>query len=430
MHLVVLNQFYWPSIAATAQLLTDLCEAVAARGHEVTVVCGQGDYLGGERLAGREERNGVRILRVPATGFGKGTLPGRLSDYASFYALASAELMRVPAPDVVMAMSTPPLIALAGLTAARARRARFVYWCQDVYPDVAVALGAIREGGGIARALDDASRQVLERADAIVAIGEEMARVLAERGAERIEVIHNWADGRAIDPGADGPERDEVRRELGADRDDLLVLYAGNMGRAHDFRAVEAVMSQLAQPALERIRLGFVGDGARKPELVAAAEQAGVLGSQVEFLPYQPRERLGTLLCAADAHLICLDPAAAGLVVPSKLYGTMASGRPTLLLGPSASEPAEILRRVGAGERIDPDDQPGLVNAFRRLIDEPERRQVQGDRARQGFLAGFDKRAATTRFVEVLERGQTGRGGAKTPPTETAGTWSRSASPF
>jgi glycosyltransferase involved in cell wall biosynthesis len=409
-HLVVLNQFYWPSVAATAQLLTDLCEHAARAGHRVTVVASQGDYVGdGERMPAREVHEGVEIRRVAATSFGKGQTLGRLADYASFYALAEAELLRVGSPDVFLCLSTPPLIALGGLAAARARRARFVYWCQDVYPDVAVALGAIEEGGLVARALDDASRQVLERADAVVAIGERMAEVLSGRGAERLEVIHNWADGAQIDP-TRGPARETnpFRREAGVSPNETLVLYAGNMGRAHEFGAAYEAIRWMATPAAAGLRLVFVGEGARKAGLEQAARDAGALGERVSFLPYQPRERLGEMLTAADAHLICLDPAASGLVVPSKLYGALASGRPTVLAGPRDSETATILESAQAGTRVDALDGSGLVNVFVQLRDEADARQRTGARAREVFEARFDAAAACSRFLSVLESGRAG----------------------
>lgn len=428
MHVVVLNQFYWPSVAATAQLLTDLCEEIARHGHRVTVVATRGDYLGGEGdLPARERHNGVDIRRVRATSFGKGRMAGRMADYASFYALATAELFRVEEPDVYLCLSTPPLIALAGLSAARARGARFVYWCQDVYPDVAVALGALREGGVVARSLDDASRQVLERADAVIAIGENMAEVLEERGAERLVVIHNWADGQAIDPANAPPrERNGFRREVGARDDELLLLYAGNMGRAHEFGAVFHLIERMKDPALAGVRLVFVGDGARRQALVDVAARAGVLDGAVRFLPYQPRERLGEMLCAADAHLICLEPKASGLVVPSKLYGAMASGRPVLLTGPEECETARILRETHSGVQIPADAGEALVNALIALRDEGEARRAQGTRAREAFLVHFARRHATAAFLDVLERGVDG---AERARGDGRAAWSPSASP-
>lgn len=432
MHVVVLNQFYWPSVAATAQLLTDLCEEVARQGHRVTVIATRGDYLGAEQeLPSRERHNGVDIRRVRATSFGKGQTAGRLADYASFYALASAELFLVDEPDVYLCLSTPPLIALAALSAARARHARFVYWCQDVYPDVAVALGALREDGVVARALDDASRQVLERADAVVAIGENMAAILRERGATRLAVIHNWADGDAINPDKAPPREDNpFRREVGAGDDELLVLYAGNMGRAHEFTAVFEVLERMREPELEKLRLVFVGDGARRQALLDAAQRAGVLGVSVHFLPYQPRARLGEMLCAADAHLICLEPKASGLVVPSKLYGAMASGRAVLLTGPEDCEPTRILQETGAGQRIPSDAGQALVNALIALRDQAGLRRAQGKSARAAFLARFERRRATAAFLGVLERG-TIRAGVEHAGghREERAPWSRSPSP-
>ena len=411
MHILVLNQFYWPSVAATAQLSADLCAALVAAGHRVTALASQGDYVGGgERLPARAEHDGVQIRRLPAASFGKGTLAARLTDYASFYGLAAAATLSTAA-DVYLCLSTPPLIALAGLQAARMRRgARFVYWCQDVYPDMAVALGLLKADSAAARLLAAASARTLRGADRVVAIGDRMAAVLAERGARDPVVIHNWSDGGAIDPARAPAKADNRYRALaGAGPEDVLVVYAGNMGLAHDFSGLVHLLRAVGgTPAAARLRFLFVGEGARKRDLEAAVAQAtagqgDATGLKATFLPYQPREALPDLLCAADVHVVTMADEAAGLMVPSKLYGAMAAGRAVLLAGPGGTEADDILRGLDCGRRVDAADGPGLLRALEALVADDAGREAMGARARTGFMATFDRAQACARFVAEVE---------------------------
>jgi glycosyltransferase involved in cell wall biosynthesis len=416
MHILVLNQFYWPSVAATAQLSADLCAALVQAGHSVTALASQGDYVGGaDRLPAHAEHDGVQIRRLPATSFGKnpidlpvlrkaGSVPGRLADYASFYGLATAATLAAKA-DVYLCLSTPPLIALAALQAARLRKgARFVYWCQDVYPDMAVALGWLQAESPAARALGLASRRILKGADKVVAIGDRMAAVLAERGAHDPVVIHNWSDGTAIDPALAPTKADNRYRKLaGASPEDVLVVYAGNMGLAHDFSGLLHLLGAVGDtPAAARLRFLFVGEGARKADLEAAMAKAPNL--RATFLPYQPREALPEMLCAADVHVVTMADEAAGLMVPSKLYGALAAGRAVLLAGPGGTEADDILRNLSCGVRVNAADGAGLTQALVALVADDDGRARMGQRAREGFMATFDRQNACDRFVAEVER--------------------------
>ena len=407
MHIVLLNQFYWPSVAATAQLSADLCEALVGAGHRVTVICSQGDYVGdAPRLPARAHHNGVDIVRLPATSFGKGNKLLRLTDYASFYGLAAGALLTVRRADMFICLSTPPMVAFAGLYAARLRRVPMIYWCQDVYPDMAVALGVLQADSLAAKGLDRASRHLLSGASAVVAIGERMAEVLAERGANDLHIIHNWSDGAAIDP-ATAPSRAEnpYRQRLGAGPDDVLIMYAGNMGMAHDFTAVDHALNALADhPEAKRLCFGFIGEGNRKAEVQAIAAKATAKGARIEFLPYQPRDQLPAMLTAADAHLVCMDDQVSGLMVPSKLYGAMAAGRAVILAGPGEGEAADIVRQTRCGFQMAADDGPAMVEAMLSLSWRDDERVEMGQRARAAFMDRFDRQRACGRFVELVER--------------------------
>lgn len=201
MRVLILNQYFYPDHSATSQLMTDLAESLVERGVGVTALAGRGRYNGGDPLAGREEYRGVRIERAWATSFGKNHIAGRLLDYLSFYVGATWKLLTVPRHDIVMALTTPPLIGFVALVLARLRGMRVVALVQDVYPDVAVRLGALKAHHPATSVFARMSDFVLRGADRVIVLGDCMRERMIEKiGTEanaKIDVIHNWADGNS-----------------------------------------------------------------------------------------------------------------------------------------------------------------------------------------------------------------------------------------
>lgn len=404
MRILLLNQFFYPDICATAQMATDLAEDLTAAGHEVAALATDGTYLGGEaRLPRLEIHRGVRILRVPATSFGKKTVASRLLDYASYYVAAAARALFDGTPDVTICMSTPPLIAAVGAT-MRWRGSRFVYWVQDLYPDIGVALDVMRATSPSTRALDAISRKVLTGADAVVAVGHPMAARIATKGVrpERLHVIPNWADGDAIRP---VPREDNAfRREHGLNGP--VVMYSGNMGKAHDFQTLLDVTRAMRG---EDVTFLFVGDGARRREVEALSRD----DRRVRVLPYQQRSRLSESLSAGDVHVIAQSATTTGLVEPSKLYGILAAGRPALYVGPSDTEVAETIVREGVGRVIANGDVAGAVHALRGLIAEGP---SLGVRARAAFDRSYRREYRTAEFERILRSVMDGCAVRRLPP--------------
>ncbi|MBD0318828.1 MAG: glycosyltransferase family 4 protein, partial [Gemmatimonadetes bacterium] len=323
---VFLNRFYAPDIAATGQLLADLAEDLVREGWDVSVITGRTAYSGDAPPLPREEvRAGVRVTRVWTTAARR----GRVAGYASYLWGAFRALLRAPRGSVVVAMTDPPFLLAPVLAAARVRGFRVAAWVQDVYPQLAVALGVIRPGGALSRGLHALAGRLLKGCDAVVTLAPGMSRVIARMGVDpgRVVHVHNWADAGSVAP-VERAENPFVR-EHGLDGR-FVVMYSGTAGRAHTFDAVVEAAGELRDDP--ELLFLFVGGGAQIPSLRAAAERAG---APVRFLAYQPREMLAASLSAGHVALVTEDPAAAGLVLPSKTYGAMASGRPILYVGPS-----------------------------------------------------------------------------------------------
>jgi glycosyltransferase involved in cell wall biosynthesis len=398
--LIILNQFFYPDHSATSQLMTDLAESLVAGGAEVTALAGRGLYNGGSGLRKREEYRGVRVERAWSTGFGKSSAVGRLADYLTFYLGAALKLFSLPRHNVVMALTTPPLIGLLALVACRARRMRFVALVQDVYPDVGVALGTFRRGGLLTGALDRLNRLILKGADRVIVLGGCMREVVASKGvaAERIDVIHNWADGEEIKPLAAGEENPFVAEQSLAGR--FVVLFSGNFGRVNDFETPLEAARLLKRR--DDIRFLFVGDGAKAcdiEEFVRANDLPNVL-----VLPYQPRERLRHSLAAGAAHLVTLAPGLAGLSVPSKTYGILAAGRPLLFVGDARSDVARLVSENGCGAVVETGDAEGLARAISTWATDPVLVREMGRASRRLFERRFDRKHAVAAYTDSLKR--------------------------
>jgi colanic acid biosynthesis glycosyl transferase WcaI len=389
---LLLNQFFRPDLSATAQLATDLAEDLVASGLEVTALATRGSYQGGGRLPGSELHRGVRVERVRCTSLGKSSIPRRLLDYVTFYLSAAARVHAGPRYDVVIAMSSPPLVATLGAMLRRVRGTRFVYWLQDVYPELAIEFGVLRASSPAARALDAISRSTLRSADAVVVLGEAMAELVRAKGVEpsRVHVVPNWADEHALRPVP--REANEFRRAHGLEGK-RVVLYSGNMGRAHDLTTLLGAARLLrGEPDLVFL---FVGGGAKRGEVELAARDL----PSIRLLPYQPREGLSESLSAGDVHVVTQAPFTVGLIEPSKLYGVMAVGRPVLFVGPPGTEAARTVEREGIGEVVACGDPASAAAALRRLL---QRGSELGPRARTAFERGYSRSLRTSRFGDLI----------------------------
>ncbi len=358
--LCFVNRFYWPDEPATAQLLTDLAEALAAKGWSVRVITSMPNHF---KSPSTEERNGVEIHRIPARRFkGSGLILKALS-FLSFTRSALREIeARLQPGDVLVMMTDPPLLGMFATGLARRRGARLVHWVQDIYPEIAIKVGAARFLG-IFRGKRD---QSWKQADACVLPGQDMAAFVHAHGVspERILVSPNWAPaGLSVQPAG---AADMLRREWGL-VGKFVIMYSGNLGRVHDLHPVLAMAENLK--AERDIVFLFVGNGAQRARLQATAARRGL--KNVIFKPAQPRLRLATTLALADIHLVTLLTGCQQLVFPSKLYGIAAVGRPVLSIGPKQSELAKIIEGRGFGRAFTRHDTAACVQTILHLRHAP-----------------------------------------------------------
>jgi glycosyltransferase involved in cell wall biosynthesis len=379
-------------------MLVDLADDLAATGWEVRVIASQALYADdGGALPPRETRNGVAIHRVRATRLARFSLVGRALDYLTFILGAFFAALRGPRPDLVVAMTDPPVMVQVAALVAILRGARLVFWVQDLYPELAAALGVFRRDSLPYRLLAAGERWARRRADAVLVQGPRMARAVVAGGAdaEKVRVCANWADVHALTPPL--PEAN-----LFAPAHDLagrfVVLYSGNAGRAHTFEAILSAAELLKGD--DQVRFLFIGGGPQMGYIRAEVERRQLTNTRL--LPYEPREMLAHSLASANVSLVTEKPEAAGLLLASKTFGILASARPLLFIGDADSDVADVVREAGAGLVLAPDDPAALVAAIRRLQGDPAHAAQLGASGRKAALARHDRRVATARWAQLV----------------------------
>jgi glycosyltransferase involved in cell wall biosynthesis len=344
--ILLLNQVFYPDVASTAQHLSELAAALAERGHEVIVVTGRRAYDDPNKLfPARENWRGVRIFRVFSTGFGKQARWRRATDFASFIFSSCARLLFLPRHDVVVALTTPPLISFIGAWRAKLWRARFCYWVMDLNPDEAVAAGWLRAESPVGRMLERMSRFSLRRADRIIALDRFMRdRIMAKGIApEKITVIPPWSHDNEVRFDVTG--REQFRKAHGL-QDKFVVMYSGNHSPVHPLDTLMRAAEKLQADA--SIIFCFVGGGSEFKRMQRWAEVGR--HASVLCLPYQPLNRLAASLSAADTHVVVMGNSFVGLVHPCKIYNVLNVGAPVLYIGPHPSHLSEIIEAVNSGQ--------------------------------------------------------------------------------
>ncbi|HXG75404.1 MAG TPA: glycosyltransferase family 4 protein [Gaiellaceae bacterium] len=402
--ILVLNQYYWPGVEATAHLLTELCESLA-EDYDVEVVTGV--LHGHEEAPRHDERNGVRITRVTSTSYERSELSRRAANYFSYLGSALAHVLSGPAPDLVLCMTDPPIVGDLGVLVGRRFRAPVVVVSQDVFPEIATELNRLRNPAVVA-VLGALVRGYLRRADRIVAIGETMRARLEAKGApaERLRVIPNWVDTREITPQPRDNEWARARGLVGP----FVVMHSGNVGHAQDLDSLVRSATFLRDRA--DVRIVVAGFGARHGEMVALAKRLEVEDA-VRFLPYQKRGNLPSSLSSADVHVVGLARGLAGYVVPSRLYGILSAGRPVIAAADAESETARLVREVGCGVVIPPGRPELLARTIREAADGAYDLAGMGRRGRAWVEREADRLVAMERYRALVRELLDGRAPAR-----------------
>lgn len=412
MHLVFLNQYYPPDTAPTGVMLEAVAEELTAQGHEVTVICSKGDYAetknknqegtSFQRSVSREEKKGrPTIITTGATRFGRETFLGKVFDYLSYYLGAAWHLaVMQPRPDRIVALTTPPYLSMMARIMSRLRGTDHAHWVMDLYPDVMVAHGMLRDGGVAHRVLAWLARWGFagKRCAALLTLSPDMAERCG-LNQNRVSWIPLWS---GANQNADNLTVGNYRHKMGWRDDELVVMYSGNMGLGHRFEEIlEVIAQQTAQPVQNSpiTRFVFFGDGKRRSEI--AEFMARYPDAPVELHAYAPAEILATHLMSADVHLVSLDAKWTGSMLPSKLQGIFAAARPAIFIGDADSSIGRWVTQSKGGWVIAPGNVGGLKDAIHEARN-PMIRESRGRAAKAFAETNFDRQTNVRRVVDLL----------------------------
>jgi colanic acid biosynthesis glycosyl transferase WcaI len=393
--ILFLNRSYWPDTEATGQLLTALCEGLADE-FDVHVLAGQPNVaLTDVPWDSVDDRNGVTIHRVKHTTFSKRSMLGKAVNFLSFVRACRKQIPSLPRPDVVVFETDPFLLPFVADRFQRHSGCRIMGYLQDIYPDVAVALGKVSNNWCIRR-LRKSLFDIYQRCDRIVVLSTDMKELLLEGGVadERVAIIPNWADTQQVTP----IETDNRFRERFALADKFVVMYSGNIGltqRLENF--VEAAAMLQDDPQIQFV---FVGQGARRDDLQQQADTLGL--SNVMFCDYQPLEELSHSLSAGNLHLVPLTAELCRCLMPSKLYGILAAGRPFLTNAPTTSELHDVTKSHNVGFTVEAGSPAAIAQAIRAAANDRSHLDDMGRRARTLAQDKYSKTASVTAFAQTL----------------------------
>ena len=395
MRVLFLTRGYGPDSNASGQLLAELCEGLAER-HVVTVIAGPDTTAAGPSRPGlwrREHMAGVEVLRTWGTRFGKRSLPGRLLNLATYFLFAFVATFRIERHDVVVTLTDPPLLGVVGGLLRRRWGCRFVYYCHDLFPDVGEAIGTLRKGF-LAWTLRRGNAYAFRRTDRILALGEAMRDRIARKGVdpERIVVLPNWSDVHTVVPIESSPFRERFG-------DRFVVMHSGNMGLMQGLDVLLDAAKRLREEA--DIVFALIGAGVSRASLERRVAKEAI--DNVEFMPFQPRSELAASLSAADLHIVALRSGVDGCLLPSKVYGVMAAGRPFVAVMDEDAEVAQLARKHQIGFTVRAGDAEGLAHAILEARDRSDERHAMGQRARALAEAEYNVERSVQRFDDVLK---------------------------
>jgi putative colanic acid biosynthesis glycosyltransferase WcaI len=399
--ILLYSAYYQPEQVGPAIFLGELAADLVAAGHRVTVLTGFPNYPDGvvpaayrHKVFERERLNGVDIIRTYLYASPVRTLPRRVASFSSFIGSSLVGgALAAPCPDVVYATLPPLPLGITAWALARLKRAPLVVNLQDIHPEVAVAAGVLR-GRRTIRFFEAMERWVYRHAERLVVISGGFRENLLAKGVpeSKIRVVPNWADPEFVRPDV---RDDELRAEWG--RDNFALVYSGGLTYNSN---LEPVIEAAAVLRDEAFRFVIIGDGVRKAALEDAARARRLVN--VTFMPFQPLERYPKVLSTADMNLVTLSSAAAIASVPSKIYKTMASGRPVLAIAPASSEIARLVKAAGCGFVIEPTQIDELVRALRYAVAHRGEIGQMGVRGRQYLEQNLARKTSTGKIAQIL----------------------------
>ncbi|MDP9337579.1 MAG: glycosyltransferase family 4 protein [Acidobacteriota bacterium] len=408
MRILLLNLYFPPDTSATAKSAESVTRALA-RAHEVTVVCGRPSYDPTERrpwklwqtehfIENNSACGAFTVIRVGSTDYPRMQMKRRIVNYLTYMKLAALRALFLPC-DVVFAMTDPPFNGITAALIAALKGKPLIYDIQDLYPDMAVA-GSIVRPGRMTRIWERLHRWALRRATQIIVLGDDMRARIAAKGVDpaKISIVRSGAEISSASSRTP-PLNSEV---LCAIRGNFrfVLLHAGNLGF---YGAWDTLIAAARQLESDNIGFVFVGDGAERARLESLAAGA----SNIRFLPFFPSGEIPSVLAAPDAHIVTIKRGLEGVVVPSKMFGILAAGKPIIVVAASETDLAMLGAKHGFAISTDPSEPNELAVAIRRLASDPALITAMGQAASAAAIH-YSRSAELANLVSIVSKPDSG----------------------
>jgi len=393
LRILLLNQCFHPDVVSTAQHLTDLATALAARGHEVTVIASDRGYDDPTKRFKRRERwHDIEIIRIPSLSLGKTSRWRRAFNFGSFLLACSLHLLTLRRFDVVVALTSPPLISFLGALFVKLKGGSFCFWVMDLNPDEAIAAGWLDEKSVTSRVLQRMLNYSFNVAARTVVLDRFMKERVVAKGFDpaRIAIVPPWSHDDAVQFFATGREAFRLKHGL---TEKFVVMYSGNHSPCHPLDTLLDAARELKSRS--EIIFCFIGGGSEQIKVREFAAQHGLMN--VKCLPYQALNELSSSLSAADLHVVVMGEKFVGIVHPCKVYNIMSIGAPTLYIGPTPSHVTDIAsQQQGRFFLTSHGDVDGVTAAIV---------EAMQPRARQA-TSSYAKHILLPQLIDVVEAGQ------------------------
>jgi len=333
MHFLIISQVFYPDSTAVAQLLHDFGKFMLGKGHRVTVICSKHTYeQSALKLKKNDEVDGIQILRLNHSNFGKKTILGRVLDFLTFNLAVFFKLFSVKKKDydAIIGMTTPPLLPFICLLFSKRKKIPFYYWAMDLQPELAIYSNLIKEHSIQARLLSFFSNFAFKHSDKIIALDDDMKRYIQSRTKASIEVVPPWS---LVPLKAPIKREDNAFRKTHGLDNNIVIMYSGNHSFIHPLSCLLDAAKLLKEES--RFKFLFVGEGVQKKEIAAFKEKHQL--ANILLLPFEPLEKIHISLSAADYQVVTMGNNFIGYTHPNKIYGAMYSGRKIIYTGPKNS---------------------------------------------------------------------------------------------
>lgn len=406
-NLLVYAHYYYPDVASTGQILTELAEGLNDS-FNTTVICTVPSYTGKISRHYRKHQyfyeniNGVNVLRIRVPEFRKNFSLSRIFNILSYFFSAVFATFRVGPQDYIFSISQPPILGgLLGVIGKWIKHAKYIYNIQDFNPEQVMAVEFTHNKlvTDVMMCLDKFS---CRQANKVVVVGRDMIETLHKRFEPMVPYayINNWINEQEIYPLDRNHPRVAAFREAYGLQDKFIIMYSGNIGLYYDLVNIMKCIELFKEE--EKVAFAFVGEGSVLEELKAYKEAHHL--TNVVFIPYQKKQDLIYSLNAGDVHFVQNAKGIKGVSVPSKLYGVMAVGKPVLGILDKGSEARLIVEESGCGRLVEPEDYEAIGQLIRYYIDArfTEELEEMGTKGRSFLVEHFTKDVSLQKYHDEI----------------------------